>query len=223
MSKITEVRVKYADGSEQIADIAPESIACEMFKGGGLHSAGDMTPEDYRSELVQDLIESCKQPDKAEVGLQVVEALNLMGILAYYEYPGYVSVPLIGEAHNGKTLASMDGWSFDFGNINETWYGSVMHGETGEDYGKAAGYFDSKLARDYSNAYEIAKAVKGFLSGLHCNTEFRPQHAPRLTGVLDVLSRGVSIVENSEQADEHGEWLTEARELVRMLKTEVQS
>jgi len=57
--------------------------------------------------------------------IKVVAGLNRRGVMAFYEYPGYVDVPLDKQGVDDSR------WSLAFGDGGATWGGSIVESETG--------------------------------------------------------------------------------------------
>ena len=125
----------------------------------------------------------------------IVDLLVAGGIPATYEYPGFIAVPDL--SFGAPSTAS---WAF--GNANATWCGDLVtadgHALDGVDLHIPVTTFDGC---DVPNqAPLIAGAIATFL-----RTRWHTQRLTRL------LQDALTIIENSDDADSHPEWLALAR------------
>lgn len=120
-----------------------------------------------------------------DIGRDVCAQLVRMGVAASWEYPGWICVPVEGDKER----------SWAIGDMNATWQGQLQS-EDGQSDGTG---FDTQIQSGSDDVTGIAEAIAEHL-----------RHSEALVLLRDALV----IVEESEQADQHGAWLVKVRALL---------
>lgn len=138
-------------------------------------------------------------PD-SNINVRVREEFERRGRRSYLEYPGVIHLP---DEDTGF-------WTSD---QNDTWTVDELDAR-----GVTIGGFDTRIPRTETDVTKIANAIeRGIVQYRLMGIE--AIGARGIDVIRDIASRALSVIEESEGADEHGYLLTDLRNLDAALQT----
>jgi hypothetical protein len=161
-----------------------------MLKGGSVMSAGVISLSDFIEGLGGELDELVERIEEAGTGSKVCQLLrDEHDIQCYWEYPGYIDVPLGPEGDPCMCI----------GDINPTWTMNVTNQE-----GDTFECHDFEIPSDHGDAKFIASTIATFIksfrhfAGPGCFKTYKP--VPSRAHVAELLAKMAFALKKAKDA-----------------------